>query len=177
MKKLLLILSIILTGCATTSYLLPPKSVSPIKRVKHQIGVKRVKVPEYLMDNVLISQKGVEVEEVDIPFIESIDTMLTKRAIGILKEALDNPKVFLYPWEIKKKRGYIVSIDISDVIYKDGYITLKGRYTIIDMIASKKHIKDFTLQEESSLDKKELVEKLNELYSRVVLEIAEKIAK
>jgi uncharacterized lipoprotein YmbA len=178
--KLILIATFFLfLGCSNQTYLLPqPHQRTFVGKVYEQIGVKQVKLPEYLMDNKFLIQKdGVEAKEVEVNFVESLDSILTKRTIEMLKSSLDNPKVFLYPWEVKRKRGYIVGIEIENYIYRDGKIVLEGSYEIKDTIAKMRYTTDFRLSKPSSKDKKELIKNLNELYSKVVLEIAEKIAK
>ena len=175
MKKLLFLLIFFLVGCSTKNYILPSTTTPLIKHKSVQIGVKEVEVPEYLLDNKFIIEDGVEAKELNVVFVESLDRLLTKKTIDILKESLNNPNVFLYPWEVKEKKGYIISIKIDDFKYSNGKAILKGSYKIYNVLTKKEYIKNFRLTKTSKATKKDLVMSLNGLYKKVVLDIAQKI--
>jgi len=151
---ILLISTIAFIGCSSKHniYLLPNPEISTLKTLKTQIGVTNVEVPSYLNSDKILVKDGLKVEELNAEFATNPDKLFTQQAIQTLKKALNNPNVFLYPWDVKKN-----------------FIKMASG-TIVSS-------KNFHLTASANRDAKEIMEKLGQLFNTVVLEIAQKIAK
>jgi uncharacterized lipoprotein YmbA len=180
MRIIYLLLSLVfIIGCSSRSseYLLPKSRVATIGSVGYPVGLKEVEVPEYLNSDKIVYQKGVKLYKVDANFATTPSKLLTHNAIVTLKSALDTPNVQLYPWDFKSTRGVIVTIKLDDFIYKDGLVVVRGSYYIKNVKGKLLSEKNFDLHESSSEDVESVVENLSKLFNKVVLKVAEKIAR
>jgi len=180
MKVLFIFLiSIFFIGCSSkvATYILQPSNITPIANSKVQIGVKKVKLPNYLDNEKILVKEGVKVEELDAKFVDTPSSILTHNAITTLKRVLNNPNVFLYPWDVKNKKGYIVEIKIENFIYQNGNTILSGSYYI--KMSNGKIIAEnnFFYKKLSKKEPQAIVENLSYLFNKLILEIAQKIAK
>jgi len=176
---ILLITAFVLIGCSgkQSRYLLPKPEVATLKTLKTQVGVVKVEVPSYLNSDKILVKDGLKVEELNANFATSPDKLFTQQAIQTLKKALNNPNVFLYPWDVKSKKGYIVKIVLDDFIYSKGEVALNGSYFIKTASGAVVSSKNFHHKAPSNKDAGEIMESLGKLFNTVVLEIAQKIAK
>ncbi len=179
MKYIVLILALFFSACSTkqSSYILPSNSLVSIKTIKRQIGVKKVELPEYLDSDKILIKEGNRLSSIDANFATDASTLLTHRAIVDLKRALNNPNVFLYPWDVSKKEGFIVEIKIDDYIYSDGVVNLSGTYFIKNANNSVVSSKNFMLSGSTNKDANSIVVALGELFDNLMLEISQKIAR
>ena len=180
MKRLTLLLTaLILASCSSkkVSYLLPSANNITINKTKVQIGVKKIKVPSYLDSDKILIKDGIKLKELDANFAASPDKLLTQKAIDTLKKSLNDPNVFLYPWDVDKKRGYIVDIRVDDFVYSNGYVNLSGSYYIKLANGNTIVSKNFNLSKPSSNKADDIVNNLGELFDEVIIDIAKKIAK
>jgi len=176
---LVLLISLAFVGCSTkqSRYILPEPYTPVIHTTKVQVGVKKVKVPSYLNNDKIVVKNGLKVEELEANFASSPDKLFTHQAIATLKKALNDPNVFLYPWDVKSKKGYIVDIVLDNFIYSDGEVTLSGSYFIKMANGATVSSKNFSYKASSTKDPNDIIENLGSLFNKVVLEIAQKIAR
>ncbi len=173
-----ILISIFLVGCSQkSSYLLPTTNYNTIATTHTQIGVKKVETPSYLDSNSILVKEGSKVEEIGSNFLAPPSELLTNRAIRILKSSLNNPNVFLYPWDIKSKKGYIVKLHLDKFMYENSYAVVEGSYYITKANGNIVASKNFKKQIATSKDAKSIVNNLSKLFDSVVIEIAQKIAK
>jgi len=179
MKTLLfIIVAIFLSACSTkSSYLLPTSNVLHIKTVKTQIGVKEVEVPDYLDGDKILVKDGAKIEEIGSNFAAPPSKLLTQNVIKILKKSLNNPYVFLYPWDVKNKKGLIVDIKLDNFLYDSRYCIVEGTYYIKNANGTIKFAKNFKYQELADKNPNNIIMTLSALFDKVALEIAQKIAK
>jgi len=180
MRYIALFLMLFLVGCSTKSvnYTLPNTlENSSIKTTKVQIGVEKVEIPPYLMQDKVVVVNGNKVEQMDAKFAASLDSLLTKRAIKNLKKLLNNPNVFLYPWDVNAQKGYIVKIVIDDFIYSNNEVKLTGSYYIKDSSNKVLISKNFSLQSSSSIKADNIIYNLSKLFDKLTVEIAQKIGR
>ena len=180
MRYLLIALSaLFLVGCSSksSSFLIPTSNVATIKTLNTQIGVVKVKIPSYLNSDKILIKDGLQIKELNANFATSPDKLLTQNAITTLKRALNNPNVFLYPWDVKSKKGYIVEIVLDDFIYSNGNAILSGSYFIKMANGGVLSSKNFNLSKPTKRQTQEIVQNLGELFNDIVLEIAQKIAR
>ncbi|NPA28257.1 MAG: hypothetical protein GXN91_04375, partial [Epsilonproteobacteria bacterium] len=126
-------------------------------------------------NKIVVVEDEVKAKELEVVFVESIDSLLTKRTIEGLKRALDNKRVFLYPWDVKKKKGVIVEVRVDDFLYEDGEAILKGSFIIEDVDKKREKRGDFIYKRAVLLDESSLVKAFDELYKRVIIQIAKTI--
>ncbi len=174
-----LILLLLLSGCSSksSSYIFPSSSIEQIANTKVDIGIKKVVVPSYLDSEHILLKDGIEVKSLDADFADIPSKLLTQKSINILKKSLSNPNVFLYPWEAKSKIGYIVDIHLDNFMYDSGYVAVNGSYYITRASGSTIISKNFLLKRESSKDVDSIVRNLSELFDKLIIEIAQKIAR
>jgi len=179
MRVLLFLITIfIISGCSSkSSFLLPTKSNVTIAAKSIQIGVKQVNTPPYLEDDKILVMSGARVEEVGSKFVAPPKELLTQNAIKLLKSSLNDPYVFLYPWDVKEKKGVIVEINLDSFMYDSGYAKLEGSYYIKNANGNIENAKNFKLTQACNKDTETIVATLSKLFDKVVLEIAQKIAK
>jgi uncharacterized lipoprotein YmbA len=173
------LLVIFFSACSTkkVAYTLTTKRVTPLKTIHTQIGVKKVTLPEYLNSNKILVKEGNKVKELDANLIAYPDSLFTQKTIELLKKRLNNPNVFLYPWDVKKKKGFIVDIVIDDYLYSNGFVHLKGSYHIKKANGKVIAAKNFFLKKESLNTPESIIKTLNELFVKLIDEIAQKIAR
>jgi len=179
--RYILLLFIVLLGsaCSTkkVAYTLQTSQITPIRTIHTQIGVKKITLPEYLNSNKILVKEGNLIKELDANFIAYPDELFTQKTIVALKQKLNNPNVFLYPWDVKKKKGFIVEIIIDNYLYSNGYVYLEGSYFIKRANGKRIIAKNFSLKKESTPEAESIVASLDELFSSLIDEIAQKIAR
>jgi uncharacterized lipoprotein YmbA len=181
MRYFILIFALFFTACTTkqSSFILPTPNQISVASIKTQVGVKKIELPEYLDSDKILVKNGYKLESIEADFATDASNLFTQKAITAFKRALNDPNVFLYPWDVDKKRGYIVEIKIDDYLYNkgEGVVNLNGTYYIKDaknrVIASK----NFNYSKESSSDVNSIVMSLNELFDNLIIEISQKIAR
>ena len=175
----IILLTLFFSACSTkeSSFILPTTNVVTLKSIKTQIGVKKINVPDYLNSDKILVKNGSKLESIDANFASSADSLFTQKAIVTLKKALNNPNVFLYPWEVSKKKGYIVEINIDDYLYSNGMVNLNGTYYIKNANGQVISAKNFAYSKPANKDANSIVNALNELFNNLIIEIAQKIAR
>lgn len=175
----LIFIGLLFAGCSVQvpRHLLPQSQSPHIATIDTQIGVKAVTVPAYLNSNKIVIQQGVVLKSLGANFASTPSKLLTKSAIATLKQALNNPYVFLYPWDVRVQKGYIVTIGLDNFIYKNGLVYLEGSYFISKAKGKIIYAKNFSYKQASKEQSDAIVKSLSVLFHRVVLEIAQKIAR
>ena len=175
----LIFITLFFTACSTkkVAYTIEPKETHPIKTMHTQIGVKKITLPEYLNSNKILVKEDDKIKELDANLIAYPDELFTQKTIEILKHRLNNPNVFLYPWDVKEKKGFIVEITIDNYLYSNGYVYLEGTYFIKKANGKTIVARNFSLKKEATNDPDSIIKSLNELFSNLIDEIAQKIAR
>jgi uncharacterized lipoprotein YmbA len=159
------------------SYILKPLNTQHIASTHMQIGVKKVTIPDYLNNDKILIKQNNKIEELDANLAGYPSDIFTHETIVSLKRKLNDPNVFLYPWDIKEKKGVIVDIVIDDYLYSDGYVHLSGTYYIKDKNNNMIYSKNFKLKEFSKKEPQEIIDSLNRLFDSLLNNIARNIAK
>ena len=180
MKRALLItLALLLAGCSSkqSRYLLPQEPTVSLATTSTQIGVTKVKLPSYLNSDKILVKDGLKLEELNANFATSPDKLFTNRAIVKFKKLLNDPNVFLYPWDIDKKKGYIVTIVLDDFVYSGNQVTLSGSYFVKSATGATISSANFSYEKPANKNADEIMRALGELFDKVVFKIAQKIAR
>jgi len=179
MRVLIVLLALFFAGCSSKSatYLVPSAPTKNISTISTQIGVKKVEVPDYLLSDKIVIKDGIKLSSLDANFASSIDSLLTENAIKSLKTSLADPNVFLYPWDVKSKKGVIVKIVIDDYLFYEGAVHLKGSYFISNAKGSLIASKNFNIEANAQKDANSIVYALGGVFDRLMQEIAQSIAR
>ncbi len=178
-RALLITLTLFFVGCSSkqSMYLLPQEATHTLTTIHTQIGVKKVELPSYLNSDKILIKNGMKLEELNANFATSPDKLFTNRAIVKLKKLLNDPNVFLYPWDVDSKKGYIVEIVLDDFIYSNNEVNLSGTYFIKSAQGSIISSSNFSYKKEAHKNVDDIMRSLSLLFDKVVLEIAQKIAR
>jgi len=178
MKKFLIIILIFFAGCSTKyeRFILPNTITKSIAFTNKQIGVKTIKVPSYLEDEKILIKNKNKISEINAKFASTPSELFTQKLITSLKSSLNDPNIFLYPWDVNKKKGVIVEVILDDFLYEDSQVKLKGSYYIKDANNNILTAKNFYYFKKSNGDANSIVYNLSELFDNLSKEIAIKIA-
>ena len=176
---IVIVISLFLIGCSgkKSQYLLPNSTIGSVKSIKTQIGVKKIELPSYLKNDKIVIKEGLQIKRLNANFVTSADELFTNRAIKDFKKALNNPNVFLYPWDVDKKKGYIITIVIDEFIYEDSKIHLSGSYYIKSSSEKVLNSSNFDMYRVSSKEIDNILQNMSTLFDELIEQIAKKIAK
>ncbi len=180
MKYILIGIIIVLTSCSSkkSSYILTPLESQKKFNINTQIGVKKIVLPDYLNSDKILIKEGNKIEELETNFASMADTIFTQNMISSLKNTLNDPNIFLYPWDIQEKKGFIIEINIDDYLYNNGFVYLRGSYFIKNTKNNKNIIaKNFNFKRISNKNTDDIIKNLNKLFNSLIYEIALKIPK
>ncbi|GEM_PF-4451520 len=121
MRYFIPLLIIFLGGCSIKSkeYVIPFDDPKPhkIAKVTDSIGVYEIILPQYLQTGeIAYAQKGKIRFAKGVYFALDPQEYATKRAIEILKEALDDRNVRLYPWDSDRRPSIVIKIEIDEFL-------------------------------------------------------------
>ncbi len=175
----LIVLLFVFVGCSSKNveYIIPTPHVANAGEFHSVLGVAEVKVPEYLNSDKILVEKGTKLYKIDAHFASIPSKMLTQNTIEALKRSLHTPNVFLYPWEFKATKGYILRIYLDEFIYKDGSAVISGSYFIKKMHGNVVDERNFRYAQVCGESSEEIVKTLSILFGRVLEDISRKIAR
>jgi len=152
--RITLLLILLLQGCSTKSYY----TIGDTSHIKSphtyskNIAVDKVEIPKYLKDSVIVKQ----VSPYQIMLIENANWLtpmqrrLTNVLINYLQKSLNNPNVYLYPWESKKESNKKISLKIKRFIAYKSEVILEANYTIYDFSSKRYSTKLFSTHVETT---------------------------
>jgi len=128
------LLLFLLTACSPKQYF----TLGDTTHVKAQepyhkiIAVEKVDIPKYLKDNSLVRQvTPYQVELVKkANWLTPMQKRLTNVLISYLQKSLDNPNIYLYPWESGKHIDKRVSLNVTRFIAYKNDVILEASYKI-----------------------------------------------
>jgi len=177
MRILTILLTLFFAACSSknATYLVPSAPTKAISITSTQIGVKKVEVPDYLLGDKIMVKDGIKLTPLDANFASSIDGLLTDNAIKSLKTSLADPNVFLYPWDVKSKKGVIIKIVIDDYLFYEGAVHLKGSYFVSSAKGALLKSKNFVVEANAQKDANSIVMALGKVFDSLMQEIAQVI--
>jgi uncharacterized lipoprotein YmbA len=183
MKQLLLIPIILLaSACSTKEYYTfgDTTEVKSIESSHQTIAIDKVKVPKYLKDNAIVKQvspyKVVRIK--DTNWLTPMQKRLTNVLINYLQKSLNNPNIYLYPWESRKKdTDKRVSVKIQRFIAYNNTVILEASYQITNIKTKQKTTKLFNTTVVTSNAIESMMEAMEEAYFRLAKEIKKDIIK
>lgn len=160
LKPLLTAFSLLLltTGCGSKHYYSLGENIEikATQSYKEPIDVVNVTVPKYLEEFKLVRQTSAyNIEIIDnAHWLTPMQKRLTDILIDYLQQSLDNPNVFLYPWESEGKSKKRVSLRIKKFIAYNNSVILKANYKIRDLVTNEIKTERFqtSVETDGSLD-------------------------
>ncbi len=183
MKQILFIpLLLLFVGCSTKEYYTFGDNVRDIStslNCKKTIAIEKVKIPKYLTDTSIVYQvspyRVIRLKNAN--WLTPMKKRLTNVLIDYLQKSLNNPNIYLYPWESKKKTDIKVSVKIKRFIaYKDKVI-LEARYQIKNLKTKESQTKLFTTNIPTSHLAEDIMESMEKAYFKLIEVIKKDIIK
>jgi len=183
MKKLLLIpLLLIFTACSSKEYYTfgDTSEINQIESCHQTIAIEKVKVPKYLKDNAIVKQvspyKVIRIK--DANWLTPMQKRLTNVLINYLQKSLNNPNIYLYPWESQKKdTDKKISVKIQRFITYNNQVILDATYQIKNLKTRDKKTKLFSTTVVTSDNIESMMEAMEKAYFRLSKEIKTNIIK
>jgi uncharacterized lipoprotein YmbA len=143
------------------------------------IAIEKVNVPKYLTDTSIVYQitpyRVIRLE--DANWLTPMKKRLTNVLIDYLQKSLNNPNIYLYPWESNKETDIKVSVKIKRFIaYKDN-VVLEARYQITNLKTHKSETKLFSTKIPSSHRTEDIMASMEKAYFKLIEEIKKDIIK
>lgn len=124
MKKFLIIIFLLLLGCANKEYIFIPTNAKCIKKSDVLIGIEEVSLPYYMSDLEIMKLEKDKL----IPTNKYLSKKPTEIIITKLSNMLCDPNIFIYPWG--KKPKYKIDIKIDDFYFVNKKLFLSARIYI-----------------------------------------------
>jgi len=183
MKQLLLIpLLLLFTACASKEYYTfgDTSKINHIESCQQTIAIDKIKVPKYLKDNAIVKQispyKVIRIKNTN--WLTPMQKRLTNVLINYLQKSLNNPNIYLYPWESRKKdTDKIISVKIQRFIAYNNLVILDASYQINNLRTKQKTTKLFNTTVTTSNAIESMMEAMEEAYFRLSKEIKTDIIK
>jgi len=143
------------------------------------IAIEKVKVPKYLTDTSIVYQvspyRVVRLKKAN--WLTPMKKRLTNVLIDYLQKSLNNPNIYLYPWESKKKTDIKVSVRIKRFIAYQDKVILEARYQIKNVKTQENQTKLFNTSIPSSHDTEEIMKSMEKAYFKLIETIKRDIIK
>ena len=138
MKQLLLILSLLFfTACGSKKFytLGDNLNINATATYSETIDVVKVTVPKYLKEHKIVRQVSpYQIELVDkAQWLIPMEKKLTQILIDYLQQSLNNPNVYLYPWDSNNKTDKRISLEIKKFIASKDKVMLKVNYKVTNL--------------------------------------------
>jgi uncharacterized lipoprotein YmbA len=183
MKQLLItLLLFILTACSSKEYYTfgDTSQLNNIESCQQTIAIDKVNVPKYLKDNAIVKQvspyKVIRIKSAN--WLTPMQKRLTNVLINYLQKSLNNPNIYLYPWETKKRdTDKRVSLKIQRFIAYNNQVILDASYQIKNLKTKQRTTKLFTTTVATSNTIEGMMKAMEEAYFRLSKEIKTNIIK
>lgn len=177
MKKLtLILLTLLFTACGSKKFYTLGDNLNPKVKAAYQqsIDVVKVSVPKYLQEHKVVRQVSpYQIELVkNAHWLTPMEKKLTQVLIDYLQHSLNNPKVYLYPWQGGNEIDKRVEVDIKRFIASDNEVYLKANYKITTLSNNSSKIKNF----ETSLKTTKEIEEMMKSMERAYLSLLDDIS-
>jgi len=185
MKKILLIsllsVATLFIGCSSKEYytLGDTSYINSSYTDTQTIAVLKVEIPKYLKDNAIVRQVSPYqvIRLKNSNWLTPMQKRLTNVLINYLQKSLNNPNIYLYPWESNKKTSKKISLKIKRFItYKDRVI-LEASYQINNLKTKEKKTKLFSTKVATSEDTESMMKSMEKAYFNLIEEIKLNIIK
>jgi len=184
MKQIFFIplLLLLFAGCSTKEYYTFGDNIDTISTSYHcrkTIAIEKVKIPKYLTDTSVVYQltpyRVIRLKNAN--WLTPMKKRLTNVLIDYLQKSLNNPNIYLYPWESSKETDIKVSVKIKRFIAYKNEVILEARYQIKNLKTKKSQTKLFNTKIPSSHIAEEIMESMEKAYFKLIEKIKKDIIK
>lgn len=172
---------LLLTGCGSKFYytLGDTSHIESTHTYTQSIAVQKVDIPKYLKDNNLVRQ--VTPYQIilikDSNWLTPMQQRLTNVLINYLQKSLNNPNVYLYPWEKEKDTRKKISLTIKRFIAYKNEVILEANYKIYDFSSKKYKTKLFTTKVKTLENTDAIMKSMEKAYFQLIEEIKNELLK
>ncbi len=183
MKKIFLTLTFILliTGCSSKRYytLGDTSDIQAEENCTKIIAIEKVGIPKYLKDSTIVKQiSPYQVELIkDANWLMPMQKHLTNVLISYLQKSLNNPNIYLYPWESTKETDKKISLKIKRFIAYNNEVILDASYQITNLKSKTNTTKLFSTKIETSDDIESVMKAMEKAYFELSNNIKNEITK
>jgi len=171
---------LLFTGCSTKEYYTFGDNINIISssyKYKKTIAIEKVKVPKYLTDTSVVYQvspyRVIRLKKAN--WLTPMKKRLTNVLIDYLQKSLNNPNVYLYPWESTKETDIKVSLKIKRFIAYKSEVVLEASYQIKNLKTQKVKTKLFHTNEPTSHLAEDIMKSMEKAYLKLIKEIKKDI--
>ena len=90
---------------------------------------------------------------------------------------MNNPNVYLYPWESNDKATSRVFVEIKKFIASDKEVVLKANYKIVNLQTKEEHVKQFETRVPNSKSMESMIQNMEKAYLKLLKEIKNELIK
>lgn len=183
MNKIFLGLTFIflITGCSSKRYytLGDTSDIEAKKTCTKIIAIEKVGIPKYLKDSAIVKQVSPYQVELmkDANWLMPMQKHLTNVLISYLQKSLNNPNIYLYPWESTKETDKKISLKIKRFIAYNNEVILDASYQINNLKSKTNDTKLFSTKIETSDDIESVMEAMEKAYFELSDNIKNEIIK
>ncbi len=177
MKKLLLSLLLLglFFGCGAKKFYTLGDTFNVHSTISNTqtIDVVKVSVPKYLKEHKIVRQiTPYQIELIDkAQWLIPMEQKLTAMLIDYLQQSLNNPNVYLYPWQSSRGADKRVELKIQKFIASKQKVMLKANYKIVDLKNSKNQIYNFSTTLNSGSSIESMMQAMEEAYLALLEDI------
>ena len=185
MNKILLsaLVVLLLNGCSSKEYytLGDTSSInfSSQKVCQQTIAVEKVEIPKYLKDNAIVKQVSpyqvIRLKEAN--WLTPMQKRLTNVLINYLQKSLNNPNIYLYPWESTKDTDKKISLKVTRFIAYNNEVILEASYQIKNLKTKKRTTKLFNTKVPTTEKTEKMMEAMETAYFKLTEDIKNNIIK
>jgi len=183
MQKLFLSLlfTLLMIGCSSKEYYTfgDTSNIYVEQTYKEIISVEKVEIPKYLKDNAIVRQispyQVIRLKNAN--WLTPMQKRLTNVLINYLQQSLNNPNIYLYPWESKKKTTKRVSLKIKRFIAYNKEVILEASYQIRSLKNRTHQTKLFTTKVPTVEETEGMMESMEKAYFKLMKQIKKDIIK
>jgi len=177
---LLLLYLFFTIGCSSKEYYTFGDNIAAISSSHKStkiISIEKVKIPKYLTDSSVVYQltpyRVIRLKEAN--WLTPMKKRLTNILINYLQKSMNNPNIYLYPWENKQKSDLLISLKIKRFISYQGEVILEAQYRIKNFKTGKTITKLFETKEPSSHLAEDIMKSMERAYFKLIEEIEKDI--
>jgi len=169
------------TGCGSKEYytLGDTSNVISTESYSKTITVKQVDIPKYLKDTDIVKQvTPYKVELIkDAIWLTPMPKHLTDVLISYFQKSLNNPNVYLYPWESASRDSKRVSLKVKKFIAYNNTVILEASYQIKNMRTKEQRTKLFSTRVPTSSETEKIIESMEKAYFQLAEAIKSELVK
>ena len=172
---------LLINGCSSKEYytLGDTSTIKATENYTQTIAVEKVDIPKYLKDNAIVRQVSPYqvIRLKNANWLTPMQKRLTNVLINYLQKSLNNPDIYLYPWESKKETQKKISLQIKRFISYKNSVILEASYKITDLKTKAHKTKLFSTKVATTEEVEKMMESMEKAYFKLITEIKKDVIK